>query len=393
MKKKLLFVIDSLGSGGAEKSLVTLLSLLDYSEYDVDLQLFSQGGEFQDFLPENVNLLPIPDYFVSVSRDICSQLVRLKINDLMARLRYSIAIRKPISLNHPERAMIFWKCTSNRFCRSKRVYDMAVAYGQGVPTFYVADKISAKKKFAWVNASLMLNDKVRKYNEEYYKKFDVVVPVSESAKNVMEQLFPNSIGEMYIVRDIVDADMIKKMSEEQIGLVCEKPMLLTVSRLNNKHKGMDIALTVCKELHSRGLDFRWYVVGDGGFRQDMERYIVDNGLGDVMILLGTKANPYPYFKACDIYVQTSRHEGFGLSIAEARMLNKPVVTTEFDAVWNQMVQGKNGIVVPLDAVAVADAVEDLLVHPEKREAISAYQRTEKKGNTEELEKFYRLING
>lgn len=94
---------------------------------------------------------------------------------------------------------------------------------------------------------------------------------------------------------------------------------------------------------------------------------------------------------CDLYVQTSRREGFGLSIAEARLLNCPVVTTEYVGVWSQMVQGKNGIVVPIDATAVADAIEDLILHPEKREAISAYQRTEKKGNTEEIEKFYKLI--
>ena len=167
--------------------------------------------------------------------------------------------------------------------------------------------------------------------------------------------------------------------------------MLTVARLNNKHKGYDIALNVAKILNERGVDFIWYAVGEGGFRAEMESFIKENNLTDKFILLGAKGNPYPYFRACDLYVQTSRHEGFGLSIAEARILNKPVVTTEFDAVWNQMVQGKNGIVVPIDATAVADAIQDLIEHPEKMVAISDYQRTEKKGNIEELEKFYQLI--
>jgi glycosyltransferase involved in cell wall biosynthesis len=102
-------------------------------------------------------------------------------------------------------------------------------------------------------------------------------------------------------------------------------------------------------------------------------------------------NPYPYIKTCTIYAQTSRKEGFGLSIAEARLLNRPVVTTEYDGVYVQMVPDKNGIVTKIDAVSVADAIEDLLNNPGKREAISNYQRSEKKGNPEELQKFYSLI--
>ena len=93
-----------------------------------------------------------------------------------------------------------------------------------------------------------------------------------------------------------------------------------------------------------------------------------------------------------MYVQTSRHEGFGLSIAEARILNKPIVTTEFDAVYNQIVPGKNGLVVPLEnPVAVADAIERLLNDKKLYQSIVTYQQQEKKGNTEEIQKFYRLI--
>ena len=104
-------------------------------------------------------------------------------------------------------------------------------------------------------------------------------------------------------------------------------------------------------------------------------------------------NPYPYIKNCTLYVQTSRHEGYGLSIAEARILNKPVVTTEFDAVWNQMVHGNNGLVVRQDPIAVADAIERLLTDKQLYDHIVDYQMQEKKGNTEEIQKFYQLIGG
>ncbi len=94
-----------------------------------------------------------------------------------------------------------------------------------------------------------------------------------------------------------------------------------------------------------------------------------------------------YIKDADIYVQTSKFEGFGLAIAEARMLNTPVVTTEFDAVYNQMIQGKNGLVVKQDPLAVADAIELLLNDKDLYQEIQEFQKNEKKGNLEEIEKF------
>lgn len=170
------------------------------------------------------------------------------------------------------------------------------------------------------------------------------------------------------------------------------PLLLTVARLDNGHKGYDIALEAAKILHERGVNFRWYVIGEGEFRNEMECFIIKNGLQDIFILLGAIPNPYPYIKECTMYVQTSRHEGFGLSIAEARILNRPVITTEFDAVYNQMIQGKNGIVVKVSPAEVANAVEYMLNNKKLKESIIAFQKQEKKGNKEELNKFYNLIN-
>lgn len=392
MKKKLLFVIDSLGSGGAEKSLVTLLSLIDYSKYDVDLQLFSKSGIFFDLVPIGVNILGELDYFKFCTLPTYKQYISL--NKLFARLKYSVKLRVNSGSSHPDKARMLWQSIASNIPISNKKYDVAIAYAQGLPTFYVADKIIAEKKIAWVNSSLLIKGKTLHYNQKYYSKFDAIVPVSGSAKGILENNFPTLKSKMNVVNDILDENFIKLMSEKEkvSDIKRDLPILLTVARLNNRHKGYDITLDACKILHDRGIKFRWYAIGEGSYRVEMEKFIAENGLQDTFVLLGTKANPYPYFKACDLYVQTSRHEGFGLSIAEARILNKPVVTTEFDAVWNQMVQGKNGIVVPQDPVAVADAIEDLLAHPEKREAISAYQRTEKKGNAEELEKFYRLIN-
>ena len=144
-------------------------------------------------------------------------------------------------------------------------------------------------------------------------------------------------------------------------------------------------------LKEKGIEFKWYSLGIGPLKDEIEKYIEDNNLKNHFKLLGVKANPYPFIKDCDIYVQTSRFEGFGIAIAEARMLNKPVVTTRFDAVYNQMKDRKNGLVVDMNSQGIVNGILEVINNKELTNEIISYLKTEKKGNTEELEKFYKLI--
>ena len=108
MKKKLLFVIDSLGIGGAEKSLLTLLNCIDSTKYEIDLQFFSKGGEFEKFLPKNINILPNIDYLSYCSKSIVST---ISPKYIISRLCYSFKLRFNKTASHPDKAMLF--------CRAK----------------------------------------------------------------------------------------------------------------------------------------------------------------------------------------------------------------------------------------------------------------------------------
>ena len=132
------------------------------------------------------------------------------------------------------------------------------------------------------------------------------------------------------------------------------------------------------------------MLGDGN-RVPIEKDIADYDLDGHFTLLGAKENPYPYMKAADIYVQTSRFEGYCLTLAEARMLDIPCVTTNFDVVYAQMVDGENGLVVDMTAEAVAEGIVRLATDSELYQHIQRYLTNEKKGNVEEIEKFYRLV--
>lgn len=390
-KKRLLFVIDSLGVGGAEKSLVTLLNLLDYSRYEVDLQLFAYGGIFEQFLSQEVNLLSPLDYVKFLNLPLWRQILSLK--RFFARLMYSLRIRKK-GILHADKACIYWQTIGSYIEEVAKVYDVAIAYAQGVPTFYTIDKIKAKKKLVWVNVDYKLQGATRTYQRVYYEKADVIVPVSDSAYNVFSTLvYPEFREKMKIMWDINDGQMIQRMSELPSDKPIKKdvPVIMTAGRLNKPQKGYDLALEAAKILRNRGVQFRWYAIGDGPYRGEMERFIAENQLQEHFILLGFTANPYSYMRQCDIYVQTSRHEGFGLTIAEARILNRPVVCTNFEACTMQMVDGKNGLITSFEPNDIADAIELLMNDKELYQNIRNYLMQEKKGNVEEIKNFYKLI--
>lgn len=360
MKKKMLICIESLIAAGAEKSLVNFLSVLDYSRFDVELQLFSYGGEFQRYIPKEVKLLRPFEYTTFLTKSCIRQVFSFEFKMLKARLLYSLAIRKG-ETSHQDKARLYWKYVAPCLPITQKEYDIAIGYAQGLPTFYIVDKVKAKDKWVWVNVGYDLTGINRSFQKHFYEKVNHIVTVSNSAYNIFSHVLPEYKDKMLVIWDMMDGKLINKLAKEfNADVYSSDPVFLTIARLNKPQKGYDISLEACKILRDRGLSFKWYAIGRGTYREEMEKYIHDNQLEDYFILLGTMPNPYPYIKAATIYVQTSRHEGYGLSIAEARILNTPVVTTEFDAVYNQMVQEKNGLVVPQDAIAVANAVERLL---------------------------------
>ncbi|GIN73213.1 glycosyl transferase [Bacillus sp. J14TS2] len=397
MKKSLLFVIDSLECAGAEKSLVTLLSLLDYSRYSVDLLLFSHGGALEEIVPKDVNLLPPLKYTLFSKTPLKKAFIQsMKHSNgrmLVSRIKYSVRIRGKKYTN-PQKARIFWQAISKVIEDQPKKYDIAISYAQGIPTFYVAEKVAAKKKYAWVNASYSLEAADKEFQKKYYQQFNNIVAVSDYARDILAETFPEFRNHMKVIYDMINplfiANMIKigdSYNDDFTGI-----KILTIGRFSAQ-KGYELAIEACARLRDTGVHFKWYVLGKGPLEKEIRQMIAEKGLSEHFILLGVKANPYPFIKDADIYVQTSRVEGFGLAITEARILNIPVVTTRFAAACNQMIDKKNGLVVDIDAKAICQGILNLITDKPLQKDIIAYLEAEKKGNIEEIEKFYQLING
>ncbi|RST72555.1 glycosyltransferase [Siminovitchia acidinfaciens] len=395
MKRDILFVIDSLDCAGAEKSLVSLLSLLDYSKYNVDLMLFAHGGLLEEQVPKEVNILKPLAYttftWLNLKEALAFSIRKLDFKMLASRIKYSYAIRR-IKGGNTLKARVFWQSISKVIENNDKNYDIAISYAQGIPTFYIAEKVNAKKKFAWVNTIYRLDAKEREYQKFFYNTFNKIIAVSDSAKEIFLETFPMYDRKMEVIYDINNFELISNLSNvgNPFNDNFDGIRILTIGRFD-KVKGYDIALKACKKLKEKGINFRWYVLGKGPLKEEILQFINEYNLTDYFVLLGITANPYPYIKNCNIYVQTSRFEGFGLAIAEARMLNVPVVTTRFDSVYNQMIDGKNGLVVDMSAEAVCDGIIRIIDDPMLSKDIVNYLKTEKKGNVEEIEKFYKLI--
>ena len=183
MKKlKILFVIESLHAAGGEKSLVTLLNELDYDKLDVDLQLLTYDGELQKYVPSQVNMLPALDYMKFLSGDRPGSF-----SMWYSRLSFSVKSRIGNNRLHMTRARKWWISVRNIIPVVNKEYDVAIAYSQCIPTFYVVEKVKASKKIGWVNCIFHLEGKERKWQKKFYEALDHIVLVSKAAQAHFEK--------------------------------------------------------------------------------------------------------------------------------------------------------------------------------------------------------------
>lgn len=156
-------------------------------------------------------------------------------------------------------------------------------------------------------------------------------------------------------------------------------------------KNFDNVPWICKQLIEEGLNIRWYIIGFGGDEQLIRQNIDEAGVQKNVIILGKKENPYPYIKACDLYVQPSRYEGKCVSVIEAQMLHKPVIITNYATSKSQLEDGVDGIIVPMENEKCAMRIAEIIKNKELQKRL--IESTEKRdySNSSETEKIYNLM--
>lgn len=393
--KNILFVINSLTIGGSEKSLVSLLNLIDFSKYTVDLLMLKVGEEFDKYIPKQVNILPIPKYYSYLYNNNLDIPLVEKLRFKLCRYKCSIELKLNGKLTKMKNnQQIFFENQKKLLDELEKRYDVAIAYAQGFPTYFIVDKVRANKKFAWINCDYTATAYDKELDKLYYDKIDKIIAVSEAGKKSIVNVNKDYEKKIEIIKDIVNPKLIENMSKEKIHELDDKEFnIVTVARLVVGYKGYDLAIKAAKLLKDEGYNFKWYAIGEGHDRGKINRLIQENKVEDRFILLGSRDNPYPYMKECNLYVQPSRREGFGLTVIEAKILKKPIVCANFSTSKELIKDKVDGLVVEIDEKSIFNGIKDYINNIDLKEKIIDQLNNQKPYNTlNELSKIYKLIN-
>ena len=400
-KPRIFIAMHYMEIGGAETALVGLLNALDPARVDVDLFLYDHRGEMMQFIPEWVNLLPqIPKYSV-LERPIVELVKRgfwgIAAARMWAKRISKVAYKRSGSkLENNGGLDKMSKCATPLLPRisPSMTYDLAISFL--TPHRIVAEKVKAKKKIAWIHTDYTRVWVDAEEELKVWLKYDYVASISIDVTNTFLQVFPSLAPKIVEIENILSPTFVRKRAEvedtDKEFRQTDKISLLSIGRYSEQ-KNYDNVPDICKRLINKTkLNIKWYIIGYGGDEALIRQKIKEAGMEEHVILLGKRSNPYPYIKACDIYVQPSRYEGKSVTVREAQMLCKPVVVTNYPTAPSQIRSGVDGVIVPMDNEGCAHGLAEVICDNPLQERIIAHLKTHDYGNESEVEKIYTLIN-
>lgn len=396
MKKKILFIMPSMFIGGAERSLLGLFEVIDYAQYDVSLFLYRHEGEFLSYIPEQVNLLPPMGAYGTFDVPIRSLLFSQRWIFGIARLLSKVALKMHRLISGEKKGVWMSMQYTARYLLPL-LPEIPGEYDLGVMFLGVADplvqKVKARKKVAWCHTDYDALYPDKAMDRKTYQAMDCIVFVSDACRDKMVRFYSELLDKTQVIENI----LAEKLMTQQSGIpIDDMPspkdghVLLSIGRYCNA-KNFDNIPDICARLIQAGLDVKWYIIGYGGDELLIRQRIADAHMEDHVILLGKKENPYPYIKACDLYVQPSRYEGKCVTVREAQILGKPVVITRYATSSSQLENGVDGVIVPMDNEGCAEGIAALLRDPEKMRQLSETCRNRDYSNASEVEKIYQLM--
>lgn len=388
--KDILIASYDLEVGGVERSLISMLDNFDYDNNKVDLMLYSHTGEFMDLIPKKTNLLDESKQYKTF---------RMSIFEVFKKSEILIGISRLIARfkakgNGISQMQYIWKYALPFLPKNNKKYDVAISFLW--PHYYVAEKVDANTKIAWIHTDYSILDTDVELDLKMWNQFDYIAAVSEDCKKSFLLKYPQLRDKVIVIENITSPDFVKKLSEEKIDDFPRNEddfNIVSVGRYCEA-KGFDNAIKALRILHDRGYkNIKWYIVGYGSDEAMLKELIKENNLEDSFILLGKKINPYPYMKKCDLYAQPSRYEGKAVTVTEAQILGKPIMLTNYATANSQVRNGIDGYITELSIDGVADGIEKLYKDKKLRDLLANNCKNTNYSNSYELDKLYGLIDG
>lgn len=399
MKKKIFITSHNLRLGGVERALIGLLGSIDYSKYEVDLFLLLHDGVLLNRIPKEVNLLPeIKKYgtpMLPVKKILKYGFPDVLIRKYTARKKADRFVKKNklsgqnlVYINY-----LFGEISKTLKPVNHKIYDLAVSFL--TPHFVAAQKVKARKKIAWIHTDYTWFEFDKQAEENMWAAYDYIASISKNCTQGFLKEFPQLAGKIVEIENIIPPELIRSQfkefsAESEMPKNKDEYRFLSIGRFTTA-KNFDNVPAIASLLKSKGFNLKWYLIGFGGDEKLIRSKITEFQMEDTVVILGKKENPYPYIKACDIYLQPSRFEGKSVSVREAQILAKPVVITDYPTAASQLKNGFDGIIVPLDNKGCAEEIANLLNNPELLNQLAEDCKNTDYSNQKEIEKIYKLI--
>ena len=392
--QNVLIVSHTMEIGGAEKALLGLLGVFDYTKYNVDLFLYHHEGELMQFIPKQVNLLPEKKSYASLAKPLSQVIKNRAFGTLIGRYNGKNAANEYIVKNHIKDGSYIFIDYSHRFTKpfmpkiSDKEYDLVISFL--TPHYFAAKKCKGRKKIAWIHTDYSYIDIDTVSELEMWSAYNHIISISKNVTEGFLQKFPSLADRIVLIENIHPAGFIKEKADEA-DVSEEMPddgyiKFLSVGRFCDA-KNFDNVPDICSRLDN----VKWYIIGFGPDEELIRRKIAEAGMEERVILLGKKVNPYPYFKACDFYVQPSRYEGNAVTVNEALILGKKVAITDYPTAKSQIENGVNGVIVPLENEKCAEGLRAFIADEQLQEKIIANIKNSDFSNSDGFKKIIEIL--
>lgn len=400
MKPRVFINMHYMELGGAERALLGLLYAIDTEKVDVDLFINQHTGPFMKLIPKKINLLPEIPAYSAIERSLVT--IAKEGHLLVAWGRIKSIVRHKIYkwAHHIESDGMGSQFVFDgviRYLPSLHYlgeYDLAISFLD--PPHIVQDKVLARKRVEWIHTDFSGNQFVY-IPEVTFKRWaanDYIVSISDDVTREFLMAFPSLNDKIVKIENIIPRDLIVEQAKQSIvteyqDLESDLMKLCSVGRLTTQ-KNFESIPAVAKILKSKGIKFKWIIVGPGDVAK-FNALAYENDVAEYVSFIGAKDNPYPYMVACDIYVQPSLYEGKAVTVQEVQMLGKPVIITRYPTSASQITDGEDGIICEIDNQAIAEAICGLFNNSTLRNKLGKRAMAMHSGNNEEVEKLMLLI--
>lgn len=357
--KKILFTLHRMNVGGVEKAFLGMLNALPHDDLEVHVAFFVPEGGFIRYLPEWIHLHTIDPLFNNAA--FIEHPIKSTIHDLLrlrtgAIPRFAAWVRSKLK---GDKSIISHYLLRNDDALGME-FDLAVNYASPHEylDYYVSHHIKARRRAMWIHFDVSKCFNSSRAIKDTMASADRIFIVSETGRRIFNERFPELTDKTVTFRNIISPEVVKQdaLRPSTFRRVEGALNIVTVGRLNPE-KGHSLAIAAIARLRAMGITAVLHIVGGGRTEYDCRRQAVESGIDDMVRFYGSQINPYPYMAQADLYLQPSLHEGYCITIAEAKIFEAPIVATDFTGAREQLMSRPNAVIAEdFTPEAIANAI-------------------------------------